>query len=499
MAVQLYAYSRSRETKPKARGKVENKAIYDLEPLGKFASARGSRNIHLAKGVDKAFYRQDVDAEQDRNNHVLVVGGSGAGKTRGFVIQNILAAPARGTNLVVIDPKGECYRETAKTLCGEGYEVSAINLVDLERTSGFDPLLYVKNAGDIESMVEMLVRCGLGEFDETHTKEPFWAMSKRQAIKACLEQLFNLEASKGVLAPGGDPSGHNKYLTMNNFIRLINLLPPVRCKNRDEVKSPLAEVFRAALAERDNSDPELPFNPNMTFLAVSGNPPTTFSCVATETLAGLGALRAPEMALLYGRSGIDLDKMDEGKKALFIIKSDNDSSRDGIANLAIKLMLNRLQRKADSSQSGVLERPVEFFLDEFANIGRIADFERIISTARSRGMNFYVIVQAISQLQAVYGLSAGTIIKNCDTFLYMGGGSSTADDRFVSDLCGTTTVATRRVGIEGVERPIEDVAITPSQIGQMSRNKCIVKFSNAGPVVAEKLDFYSSAALPVAC
>ena len=220
---------------------------------------------------------------------------------------------------------------------------------------------------------------------------------------------------------------------------------------------------------------------------------TTYGCVRNDVMTTLGLFRSKDLRQMYDRPGPRLDKLGEGKQFIDIVISDNDSSRAPIVNVLIKNMLNQLQRKADASETGRLDRRVEMLLDESPNIGAIHDFERIISTGRSRGINFLLVVQAIDQLDGVYGSFAReVIINNCDTFVYLGGGSSSKTAEWVSRACGEYAVATRCVGDEGVKVPDLSYVIRPSEVGVLDRNKCIVKVSGKRAYLAGKIDLWNN-------
>lgn len=206
-----------------------------------------------------------------------------------------------------------------------------------------------------------------------------------------------------------------------------------------------------------------------------------------------GIFRSKDLRQMYDRPGPRLDKLDEGKQFIDIVISDNDSSRAPLVNMLIKNMLKQLQSKADASETGRLNRRVEMLLDEFPNIGAIHDFERAISTGRSRGINFLLVVQAIDQLDGVYGsFTREVIINNCDTFVYLGGGSSYKTAEWVSRACGDYTVATHYVGDEGVKVPDLSYVIRPTEVGVLDRNKCIVKVSGKRACLADKIDLWSN-------
>lgn len=452
------------------------------EDLARFRSNKKRRNIRLAEGVDESFYREDVDPESWRNNHVLVVGGSGSGKTRYYSYANLIGGP--DCNYVVTDPKGELYRLTADSFRRRGYRVYTINTVEPSKSDGFDPLQYVQNVEDVATFAEMFATIGL-KGKETYN-DYYWPMNKRKMIDALLRASFGSECVDGVFSPGaGDGKGLHKHLCMDEFLKLLPLTQQVEIDDRDGMNNvPFSSfVDRLSAYEKKAGVGGEAGSVEEAWSTFRSMPAKTYSCVVSDVAAALRPLSTPEVREIYRREGVRLDKFDEGKNVLFIIKSDNDSSHDALAAIVVRILLNQLQRKADSNENGMLKTPVRLMLDEFANLGKIADFDRIISTGRGRGISCDIILQTIDQLDAIYEKSAMTIVSNCDTFVYMGGGSSVATNRFVSDLCG-------QVDRKDSSSLGEKAIVTPSEVDLLRRDECIVKISGAKPIKAKKLDLF---------
>ena len=464
-----------------------------VEDLAGLAAPEGRDNLWLADGLHLAFNPEDVERENMRNQHVLVIGASGAGKTRSFIIPNILKAP--DCNVVAVDPKGEINRIAGDYLRAQGYDYRVINFVDPSMSDGYDPLYYVHSESDVDTLVEQLATLTLPGEGKESNKDYYWIMSKREMTRALVLCLFVCEKIDGAFAEGHDPDEPRKYLRMNRLLDLLELTDDLAGKDGNGSVTAMEHLISlmrngGKTKKFDPVDVESAAKHWSTFVGLAN---TTYGCVRNDVMTTLGLFRSKDLRQMYDRSGPRLDKLDEGKQFIDIVISDNDSSRAPIVNMLIKNMLNQLQRKADASETGRLDRRVEMLLDEFPNIGAIHDFERIISTGRSRGINFLLVVQAIDQLDGVYGSFAReVIINNCDTFVYLGGGSSSKTAEWVSRACGEYAVATRCVGDEGVKVPDLSYVIRPSEVGVLDRNKCIVKVSGKRACLANKIDLWSN-------
>lgn len=460
----------------------------DLEPL---AASEGKDNLWLGDGVRLAFNPEDVEYLNMRNQHVIIVGASGSGKTRSFIIPNIWKAP--DCNIVAIDPKGEIDKIASDYLKEQGYEYHVINLVDPEKSDGFDPLAYIKSESDVQTMVEELATSMPGPEEY---RDYFWPLTKRAALNSAIGALYSLECVDGSFAAGHDPKEPHKYLRMSRLFDVLDLMDDISDGDTNRISFSVFEYFVKLLKEGGDLVRFKPEGADEVAEAWSGLaalPKTTYGCVVGDVRSTLTPFSSATLRKMYDRPGPRLDKLDEGKQFLDIIISDNDASRAPLVNLLIKIMINQLVRKADESKSKRLDRGVEMLLDEFPNIGAIPDFEKIISTARSRGINFLIVAQTIDQLDGVYGHAVReTIVSNCDTFIYLGGGSSIKTAELVSGLCSEYEVATRTVGDERVRVPIYERVISPGEVGLLKRDKCIVKISGEPACLVNKIDLWSN-------
>lgn len=459
---------------------LEEAGWASAEQVRAIASDDFARNIHLAEGIDKSFYADDVGWEHSLNNNCLVLGGTGAGKTYGVVLPNLIDHP--DANFVITDPKGENADKAASGLMGEGYEFTTLNTIDPAKSDGYDPLQYVQTKDDIDTVVEAMKNAYDG-LEDRKKGDPYWERSRDGFIKGALGLLFDMESAYGALEVG-----EHVFLRMTRFLDFMQLAEV------DDGKGELVEspaIYLIDCYERGGDAFPVDAS-NSGYVAnkmssVRSLPTRTAGCVIGEAKQMVELFDTPGLRKMYERDDMRFDKLDEGKRVIDIKISDNDPAREGIANMAMLTLFNQTQRKADA-RGGRLARNIEFVMDEFPNLGRIANFERTISTARSRGINFILIAQSIDQLDYVYSHEIRNIIvNNCDTVVYMGSGSSIETASMVSDLCGTFRVATERIGIERVPVPIERKVISSSEVGLLPRTHCIVKCCGMPPILARKL------------
>lgn len=467
------------------------------EEMARFAPSTSEHGLILADGVSLTC-DDDVPWEYRRNSNVMVVGGTGSGKTRSFIEPNLVNRPA--ANLVITDTKQELHRETAEAFAEEGYEVLRLDASDPAKSCRFDPLRYVEDERDIPPIAAMILdsidpnRGNVGQC----ANDSFWMQTATQLLRALIALLLVLEVAFGVLSSRSAPGTPYVFLRMDRLLALMDLIC-IPDKFADKKRpSPLDRLF-AMLAEGTDgsllgaSGVVLP--PMPTCYAVRQYRDFKTAAIDTQKSivislnAMLSQLKTPELMRVFSGDDLRLDQIDEGRRVVYLVMSDNESSTSFLGRMAFRLLVNRALKKADESPTGVLGRRVMLVCDEFANLGKLADFERVISIARSRGMSFQMCVQSISQLRHVYGSECATIVlDNCDSVVYMGAGSSCESAEYISRLCGTVPMGTRLVGVERNRLGIEAEVMSPSEISRLPRTKCIVKISGARPYLADKFD-----------
>ena len=317
--------------------------------------------------------------------------------------------------------------------------------------------------------------------------DPFWNDASDLLLRAIVGILFLLECLAGTLAPSGNPAAPRRYLKMNNVFKLAAL---IKVTGDGEGRFPLDYLVEQVeskefLGKYESANADL-YGVEQ-YRDFRGAADRTLKSILITLNATISRLKTPQLMRIYEKDEMRLDRIDEGKRVIDLKVSDNDSTNAWLANVALKQLFNLAQRRADASPSGHLQRRVQFILDEFPNVGRIPDFERSIATVRSRGISFLMCAQSLSQLDGVYGeATAHTILDNCDSLIYMGGGSNIATQNYISELCGESVLGTNYVGAERTAVDVRGCVITPGEVGLMPRTDCLVKVSGMRPFRAKK-------------
>lgn len=340
------------------------------------------------------------------NNNVLVVGTSGAGKTRGIVIPNLLQASG---SYIVSDPKGNLYRQYKPYLESRGYDVKLLDFSNPAESCHYNFFNYIRCMQDIVKISHMLIY----QRKEGGNMDPFWDEASQLLLQSIIGYLYELNM-------GNEGNLHN-------VLRLINL-----CQIQEDDSS--CETQLDKIMGRVGR-----VNPDSYSFATY----TKFRVAAAKTLksilitinAKLGTYDIPEITEMTSSDDVDIASIGRKKTALFVVVSDTDRSMDGLANLFFSQAMNELCRYADNEcENSCLPVPVRFILDDFATNCRIEEFPRMIASIRSRGISTMLMIQAESQLTTYYGHDGKTIIGNCDTYVYLGG-NDVETARAVAERC----------------------------------------------------------------
>ena len=330
--------------------------------------------------------------ETQLNNNVLVVGASGAGKTRGIVIPNLIEATG---SYVVVDPKGNLHGKYGKYLEDRGYKVKKLDFTDPIHSEHYNFFNYIENTMDIVKISRIFVE----HEDGRKSIEPFWEESSELLFQAVIAYLW--EACKV------------KDRTLQNVLKLIEA-----ANVNDDVPvagSPLA-CMMDKYAERKPESFAV-----KTYRKVACGANRTYKSILISAMSEMGFADTKEMGYMTQDDTVDIKSIGKEKTALFVVVSDTDRSLDKLVNIFFSQAMNELCRYADREcDDNRLPVPVRFILDDFATNCRIAEFPRMISSIRSRGISTMLMVQAESQLKAGYGDDGSTIIGNCDTYVYLG-------------------------------------------------------------------------------
>lgn len=376
------------------------------------------------------------DCKTRLNNNVIVVGGSGCGKTRNIVIPNI----SQGVGSYIIsDPKGDLHRKYKSYLQRKGYNVRVINFAHPELSDSYNPLHYIKSTQDIIKFSALLVN----EKQSLSSKaDPYWDLISSTLLSALI----------GLLKEEEYPSC--------TFKDILTLVRAGLRDNEDSRDSVLSVMFDKL--EKKNPDSWACAQ----FKGVNAAPDTTYSCILSTLSAKFAKLDSEELNKMMSGESFDFASIGRKKTAVFVIVSDTDRTMDALANIFFTQAINALCDYADiRCKNSRLPIPVRFILDDFATNCKIDEFPRIISSIRSRGISVMLMIQSESQLRQGYDKDAPTIISNCDTYAYIGGNDVDTAEK-ISLRC---------------DRPLSEVLYMP--IGD-----CLVFRRGSKPVYTKILD-----------
>ncbi len=398
------------------------------------------------------------------NVNVLVVGGSGSGKSASYSIPN--AYQMLGS-YVFTDPKGELYDRTAGYLKQHGYKIKVLNLVHPQYSDGYNPIMHVSSEIDVDVIANTIVK---GQKVEGGGSDPFWDDSAEMLLKALIYYL---------MAKRPDEEQN-----------LASCAELVRAANANGGSNLLTELIS-----------ELPYDhpARMNYKSIEIAPEKTYSSILSTLQSKLGKFDSKEIAELTSTDTIDFEKIGSQKTAVYVISSDTHTAYDFLLTIFFSQMIQQLYDFADNN-GGQLKVPTYFILDEFANIGRIPDFDKKISTSRSRKISFSVILQNLDQLEAIYEKSNETIIGNCDTHLFLGSNSQKTVEYF-SKALGEKTIshnsvstsrdkAHQKTGTSASDQIMARALMTPDELRRMDNDLCIIFEKGIKPVKANKFYYF---------
>ena len=398
------------------------------------------------------------------NVNVLVVGGSGSGKSASYSIPN--AYQMLGS-YVFTDPKGELYDRTAGYLKQHGYKIKVLNLVHPQYSDGYNPIMHVSSEIDVDVIANTIVK---GQKVEGGGSDPFWDDSAEMLLKALIYYL---------MAKRPDEEQN-----------LASCAELVRAANANGGSNLLTELIS-----------ELPYDhpARMNYKSIEIAPEKTYSSILSTLQSKLGKFDSKEIAELTSTDTIDFEEIGSQKTAVYVISSDTHTAYDFLLTIFFSQMIQQLYDFADNN-GGPLKVPTYFILDEFANIGRIPDFDKKISTSRSRKISFSVILQNLDQLEAIYEKSNETIIGNCDTHLFLGSNSQKTVEYF-SKALGEKTIshnsvstsrdkAHQKTGTSASDQIMARALMTPDELRRMDNDLCIIFEKGIKPVKANKFYYF---------
>ena len=414
---------------------------------------------HVRLGLDTHKHRRSLN--------VLVIGGSGAAKTRSFVLPNILTA---NTNYVITDPKSEVLLATGGYLKEQGYDVRVLNLVNLEQSDGYNPFRYLRDEKDVLKLVNNLIQSTTPK--GSHESDPFWTKAETALLQAIILMLFQE-------APEYE----------QNFSMVMRVLEYAEVREEDEGHvSPLDLLFESIERRKPDS---VAVRQYKVFKLAAGK---TAKSILVSTAVSLAPFNLPQIQALTEHDDMGLYTLGEKKVALYAVIPDNDNTFNFLVSLLYAQAFQALYYSADQIHHGPLPRHVRFVLDEFAAMP-LPGFTRELATMRSRSISASVIIQNMAQIKELYKDSWETIPGNCDTILYLGGNESSTH-KYVSEMLGKGTIDTKTHGqtkgksgsystnfqMSGRE------LLTPDEVRKLDNRYALLFIRGASPVMDEKYD-----------
>ena len=363
--------------------------------------------------------RMGLDGKKHRRNlNTVVIGGSGAGKTRFYAKPNIMQC---NTSFVVLDPKGEIIRSVGHLLEDNGYVIKVIDLIDMSKSLGYNPFHYIRSDKDVLKLITNLIRNTTPK--GSNTNDPFWEKSETALLEALMLYLYHY-------APDDE----------QNFTMVMEMLNYAEVKEDEEdYESPLDELFNRLEILDSNS---LALKQYKIYKQAAGK---TAKSILISVGVRLAAFNLEELASLTRFDEMELEQIGERKTALFAIIPDNDSTFNFIVGMLYTQLFQMLYYQADYVHGGELPVPVHFLMDEFANVALPDEFDKLLSTMRSRQIFVSIILQNLAQIKALYKDSWESIVGNCDELYYLGGNEQSTH-KYISELLGKETLDTNTFG-----------------------------------------------------
>ena len=467
--IKFIVYTKGKNAKKFRQGKEYGSARWgnrkDIEP---YMDEKFQNNILLTKTERLSMNGRPSNPKYARNKNVLVIGGSGSGKTRFYVKPNLMQMHS---SYCVTDPKGTIVLECGKMLEDNGYEIRILNTINFKKSMKYNPFSYIHSEKDILKLVQTIIANTKGEGEKAG--EDFWVKAEKLYYTALIAYIY-YEAPK----------------EEKNFATLLDMIDASEVREDDEnYKNPIDRLFEAL----EKKEPRhFAVKQYKKYKLAAGK-------TAKSILISCGARLAPfdiqELRDLMSEDELELDCIGDRKTALFVIISDTDDTFNFVVSIMYSQLFNLLCDKADDVYGGRLPIHVRFLLDEFANIGLIPKFEKLIATIRSREISASIILQAQSQLKAIYKDNADTIIGNCDSTLFLGGKEKTTLKE-LSETLGKETIDLYNISetksnqnsfAMNYQKTGKDL-MSQDEITVMDGGKCIFQLRGVRPFFSDKFD-----------
>ena len=488
--VRLAVYLKAKNAKKYRRGVEYGSARWGRpEDIAPYIDPVPDWNIPLTRTESLTMTSRPKNPKTARNKNILVIGGSGSGKTRFFVKPSLLQMHS---SYVVTDPKGQLLRETGKLLAHGGpkrdengkpvrdkhgkvvyepYRIKVLNTINFSKSMKYNPLAYVRSEKDILKLVNVIIANTKGDGEKS--SEDFWIKAERLLYCALIGYIW-----------------YEAEPEEKNFITLLELINACEAREDDETyKSPVDILFD----ELAQAQPEhFAVKQYVKFKMAAGK---TLKSILVSCGARLSPFDIKELRDIMTEDELELDTMGDRKTALFLIMSDTDTTFNFVIAMLQSQLFNLLCDKADDLYNGRLPVHVRCLLDEFANIGQIPNFDKLIATIRSREISASIILQTQSQLKTIYKDAADTIVGNCDVTLFLGG-KEKSTLKEISELLGKETIdSLSQSENRGAQtshglsyQKLGKELMTQDEIAVMDGGKCILQLRGVRPFFSDKYD-----------
>ena len=488
--VRLAVYVKGKNAKKYRKGIEYGSARWGRpEDIAPYIDPVPDWNIPLTRTESLTMTSRPKDPKTARNKNILVIGGSGSGKTRFFVKPSLLQMHS---SYVVTDPKGQLLRETGKLLAHGGpkrdengkpvrdgrgkviyepYRIKVLNTINFSKSMKYNPLAYVRSEKDILKLVNVIIANTKGDGEKS--SEDFWIKAERLLYCALIGYIW-----------------YEAEPEEKNFITLLELINACEAREDDETyKSPVDILFDELAQEQPE---HFAVKQYVKFKMAAGK---TLKSILVSCGARLSPFDIKELRDIMTEDELELDTMGDRKTALFLIMSDTDTTFNFVIAMLQSQLFNLLCDKADDFYNGRLPVHVRCLLDEFANIGQIPNFDKLIATIRSREISASIILQSQSQLKTIYKDAADTIVGNCDVTLFLGG-KEKSTLKEISELLGKETIdSLSQSENRGAQtshglsyQKLGKELMTQDEIAVMDGGKCILQLRGVRPFFSDKYD-----------
>ena len=488
--VRLAVYLKAKNAKKYRRGVEYGSARWGRpEDIAPYIDPVPDWNIPLTRTESLTMTSRPKDPKTARNKNILVIGGSGSGKTRFFVKPSIMQMHS---SYVITDPKGQLLTETGKMLLHgapkldengkpvrdsrgkviyEPYRIKVLNTINFSKSMKYNPLAYVRSEKDILKLVNVIIANTKGDGEKS--SEDFWVKAERLLYCALIGYIW-----------------YEAEPEERNFITLLDLLNACEAREDDETYKSPVDILFDDLAKKQ---PEhFAVKQYVKFKMAAGK---TLKSILVSCGARLAPFDIKELRDIMTEDELELDTMGDRKTALFLIMSDTDTTFNFVIAMLQSQLFNLLCDKADDLYNGRLPVHVRCLLDEFANIGQIPNFDKLIATIRSREISASIILQSQSQLKTIYKDAADTIVGNCDVTLFLGG-KEKSTLKEISELLGKETIdSLSQSENRGAQtshglsyQKLGKELMTQDEIAVMDGGKCILQLRGVRPFFSDKFD-----------